>query len=317
MINPDKLTEEQINNTKNSLSDFSKKINEFVNQIVIDIPKIQIPSFSNFSEQIIQNIKIPLDDFSKKIFELLHEEMLNASNLGWCFAGLANIGVGDFLEVYYFTNFQTDLSHKTITIQEIDNTVIKYFNNETIQKISATVIQYISKKEFSKYEQSVKNFKEERFYECASILIGLIDSFAIKYVLENNPNEPYISQGWMSFAKAYLHKYENILNTDYIAPRDKEKITKLSNDELRDVNIKHFLTEDFLLCCTLTKLYEDSDWKNYPTSKPDIINRNWLAHGMYDYDDITKADCFKLFFIYCLMLIVFYKDNKSFDNNSD
>lgn len=37
-----------------------------------------------------------------------------------------------------------------------------------------------------------------------------------------------------------------------------------------------------------------SDWKNYPNNKPEVINRHWLMHGMYDIEDITKADCIKL-----------------------
>lgn len=48
--------------------------------------------------------------------------------------------------------------------------------------------------------------------------------------------------------------------------------------------------------------FNDNDWKEYP-NKPDIINRNWLMHGMCNYDDVTKSDCVKLFLLYYQLII--------------
>ena len=50
------------------------------------------------------------------------------------------------------------------------------------------------------------------------------------------------------------------------------------------------------LSFALLKFYDNSDWKDKKNSKiPSSINRHWLAHNMYDYNDIIRPDCIKLF----------------------
>ncbi len=48
----------------------------------------------------------------------------------------------------------------------------------------------------------------------------------------------------------------------------------------------------------MLKFFDDSDWTDKKNDTiPSSINRHWLAHSMYDYGDITRSDCMKLFFM--------------------
>ena len=48
----------------------------------------------------------------------------------------------------------------------------------------------------------------------------------------------------------------------------------------------------------MLKFFDDSDWTDKKNGTiPSSVNRHWLAHNMYDYDDITRADCMKLFLL--------------------
>lgn len=75
---------------------------------------------------------------------------------------------------------------------------------------------------------------------------------------------------------------------------EREEKFEIFIDEIKN-NLSNYETKIpiLLLASCLIKFFEDSNWKNYP-QKPEVINRHWLMHGMYDIDDITKSDCIKL-----------------------
>jgi hypothetical protein len=138
----------------------------------------------------------------------------------------------------------------------------------------------------------------------------LIDSYVIKYSLDNFDPNQNISQGRKGFNKAYINKNKVKLKVDTEKqPNNKDYFSELSEKNKDNTMIRHFITQDVLLGNVISTLYADNNWSDYYSNKPPVINRNWLAHGMYDYDDITKADCYKLIFILCLEIIVFTKEH--------
>ena len=54
-----------------------------------------------------------------------------------------------------------------------------------------------------------------------------------------------------------------------------------------------------------------SNWQDKHNGKiPSSINRHWLVHSMYDYDDIKRADCIKLFCILFQMVELYSLEEK-------
>ena len=65
------------------------------------------------------------------------------------------------------------------------------------------------------------------------------------------------------------------------------------------------------LSFALLKYFDDSNWQDKHNGKiPSSINRHWLVHSMYDYDDIKRADCIKLFCILFQMVELYSLEEK-------
>ena len=58
------------------------------------------------------------------------------------------------------------------------------------------------------------------------------------------------------------------------------------------------------LTYTFKTLFDDYDWES-TNLRPAAINRNYLMHGMYNYDEITRYDCIKILFLLRKLLQVY------------
>lgn len=197
------------------------------------------------------------------------------------------------------------------TVKEID----KYFSDnlrETVHKYYEDEIKNKILKE--NYDDELKihslfdDFKQEKYYECASIIFGLIDAKIIKlnvsdYEYKDKNGKEFtdgekIKQGIKAFFKLYNNNFKKFFNNHPL----KMKTNQITfNDFVEEVKLEMDLYvgyEFFNIAYPILVFFKDSDWEKYSTKKPEIINRNWLMHGMYNYSDITKADCMKLFLLY-------------------
>ena len=190
------------------------------------------------------------------------------------------------------------------SIKDIDAYITNYFTKKIIISIADRTALNLDEKDVKKFDQAMIDFRARRYLDCANLLASLIDSQSIKQELDDLKKERYgefpdnITQGWQAFYIVFRNDLSKYFDGKVFVGKGKK--------EKRENGFKEFMEEvkadlsDYetkipilLLASCLIKFFEDSNWKNYP-QKPEVINRHWLMHGMYDIDDITKSDCIKL-----------------------
>lgn len=122
------------------------------------------------------------------------------------------------------------------------------------------------------YEEAIADYKDRRYKSCALLLFSLIDAGLIKMQRDEDRNRGRRPTG-KTAAKNVLEHYKG------------EQL-------MEDMYISIFKYENLYAC--LMKVFEDGkDFKK----QPDIINRNFLNHGMLT-ARVRKRDCIQLFLLY-------------------
>lgn len=239
---------------------------------------------------------------------IIRENLLfNLSVLGeleWCYLEIEELDDSELLDLApsYLKEYLNDNEHSSI--KDIDEYVTKFFTKKIINNITDRTIINLDTNDIRKLEQAMIDFRARRYLDCANLLASLIDSQSIKQELYDMKNGRYggnpinVSQGW----KAFFIVFRNDLSKYF----DGKTFSGSGKKTTRENGFKEFIEEvksdlsDYktkipilLLASCLIKFFDDSNWENYP-QKPEVINRHWLMHGMYDMDDITKSDCIKL-----------------------
>ena len=227
------------------------------------------------------------------------DEAEAAGRLGWCFYNID--GLADDFSVTYFREKKNAIDNSETTLAKVDEDLSKLFTKEIVESICLDTEMLLLPEDKIKFQKAMIDFNEERYYASANLLAGLIDAQSIKEILfHGNPGDN-LSQGWKAFAIAYKNKYSNALDTTDVNPKDKNRESDFPSFIETNKNNDTIDTELIMSHCSigysLLALFHNSDWHDYPHSKPQMINRHWLAHGMYDYDDVKKSDCLKLLFI--------------------
>ena len=271
---------------------FQTTIAERVNEIFYNFGKFLTKCTDDFRNLIIDNISI-------------------LGKYGWCYLLIDEIMDERIYDLEFPRQLQSSMENNEIGISDIDKYVMKAFTKDVIMSVVENTKLNLDEKDVVKLEKAMINYRARRYYDCASLLSGLIDSQSIKQELFDYKNEKYkpdingninknIDQGWNAFAIVFRNNFSKYFNDQKFIGKNRNNKTKSDHFEEFVNDIKYDFTDIIitvqiinLAYCLLT-FFGDSKWVNYPNNKPKIINRNWLMHGMYDIDDITKIDCVKL-----------------------
>ncbi len=244
-----------------------------------------------------------LSNVGIRIRESLLLELSIFGELEWCYWGvdeLDDFKLWDMSPTY----LKEYLDDDDASIKDIDAYITNYFTKKIITSIADRTALNLDEKDVKKFDQAMIDFRARRYLDCANLLASLIDSQSIKQELDDLKKGRYgeypdnITQGWQAFYIVFRNDLSKYFDGKVFVGKGKK--------EKRENGFKEFMEEvkadlsDYetkipilLLTSCLIKFFEDSNWKNYP-QKPEVINRHWLMHGMYDIDDITKSDCIKL-----------------------
>lgn len=241
---------------------------------------------------------------STTIKDNLISEIMILGDLEWCYYEVEELTDSDLLGAspIYLKEYLDN--NECASIKDIDEYISKFFTKAIINNVADRTVLNLDTNDIKKLGQAMIDYRAKRYLDCANLLASLIDSQSIKQELFDMDNGRYkiepinIAQGWKGFYIVFcnnLAKYFDSKSFSKNGGRVKREngyknIIQEAKSDLSDYKIQIPI---LLITSCLFKFFDDSNWKNYP-QKPEVINRHWLMHGMYDMDDITKPDCIKL-----------------------
>ena len=274
---------------------------EYSNQLIDVISKAYSAIFTDEFTEFLKRQGIAYN-------ESLINNLVLLGEYGWCCYSISstNEDLSNAKLLNGLINFLK--TNEDVTTKEIDEYISKYFTRKILNNISQETDKYLDIADKKKLHQAMIAYRGKRYFDCSNLLSGLIDSQSIKQNLADINNGKYlpdangnqnVSQGWRAFHIVFKNNFAGYFgNESFNGNSKKASREKGFEDFIEKVKPdlhNYKITVPFLnLSYCLLKFFDDSDWKNYPNNKPEVINRHWLMHGMYDIEDITKADCIKL-----------------------
>lgn len=241
------------------------------------------------------HIRENLDEISETMHE--HIVFIKAcwGEIGWCLPKWKerDIKLGNVL---------ADIENN-IPVDEIDEGLAECFKEREVEALIILIKKHISESENKKLDLAFELYLKQEYFASAVLLAGLIDSTSINQYLHIHTAPENASQCWKCYGKVIQ---ENFSGTYFSAEFPYNKSAK--DNKRADATIEFFKSikhdscfdnkKEILipLSFALLKFFDDSDWQDKQNGNiPSSINRHWLAHNMYDYNDIIRADCIKLF----------------------
>lgn len=259
------------------------------------------------SENFIEaNVEKWLQDF-KQDTEKTINEMSEATNahivfimaclgeMGWCLPKWKekNIELGNVFKAL----------KENVPINEIDEKLAGCFIEREIEAFVLLIDKQFTDSDKAKLNIAFELYLKQEYFPSAMLLAGLIDSVSINQVLKTNENVGNISQCWKCYGEVIQQNFKGMYFSGKFPFNKSAK-----DDERGKATIEFFKSirhdvcfdakKDILipLSFALLKFFDNSNWQDKQNGYiPSSINRHWLVHSMYDYDDITRADCIKLF----------------------
>ena len=248
------------------------------------------------------NASNSLDNISKTLNEHMVFIMACWGELGWCLPKCKEreIRPGKVL---------ADLKN-SVSIIKIDERIAELFREREIEAIVILTKEHFNDSEKNKLELAFDLYLRQEYFTSAVLLAGLIDSTSINQFLKTHSNPINVSQCWKCYGIVIQEYYGGRYFSGEFPYNQSAKNDKRANATIEFFKtIKHndcFDNEKRILIplsFSLLKFFDDSDWKDKQEGFiPSSINRHWLVHSMYDYDDIRRADCIKLFCILFQMI---------------
>lgn len=313
-------------NTK-SIKNYAKDVdfNVFkINISNINIDKLYSSIIETLSSTIKQFETSMGETFEKDLYEQIKEQcnVMNdkmiknykiLGSLGWGFYYIEEISnENKLMSITLPKKLKGYLDNEETTILEVDKFITNCLKKDnTLDAIINKIEKFLEEKDIVKLEGAIDNYNAKRYHECAELLMGLIDAQSIKHELfdkkHNNCNvNSNLKQGFDAFRIIFANNFKDYFNNKFFSKNDrKNKFENFIKDTKNDMDM---IVGDEILCVMfpLETLFADNTWEDYP-NKPKVINRNWLMHGMCDYDDINKYDCVKLFLMLYQLSHFFYK----------
>lgn len=239
----------------------------------------------------------PLEEISSSVNERVILLKACFGELGWCFPNFMKRHIE--LDKVMF-----DLRNG-VTIDEIDSGIAECFLEREIEAIVILTERFLSDSDNKKLNLAFELYLKQEYFASAMLLASIIDSASINQALKKPSTIENVSQCWKCYGKVIQ---ENFAAKYFDAEFPYNKSAK--KDERSKAMIEFFKSikhdecfqdkKDILipLSFAMLKFFDDSDWTDKKNDTiPSSVNRHWLAHNMYDYDDITRSDCIKLFFL--------------------
>lgn len=269
-----------------------------------------IKSLNDINKSFSDNINKSLSICSKSMWFFLIKNYMAFGDVLWCVWN--TVEDEPLFSHYNLNNGSLPSTLKEIyesgdieDIEEADKIIFSFMQKEEVESIQKYIQTNLVEKDKIKFRHAITNFENDRFYECAQILCGLIDSQNIKRNLDKRKeNDEYpINQGGSAFSVVLIRELLKDIYEEYNQEEYKQvndclwKHRKYLEEHLGETKDAKDLKNTLIiinLCCGMNSFFNNYKWTNYPDDKPKIINRNWLMHGMYDYDEIKSTDCIKL-----------------------
>ncbi|MCH5194352.1 MAG: hypothetical protein J1F11_10345 [Oscillospiraceae bacterium] len=236
-----------------------------------------------------------ISEMSKATDEHIVLIMACWGEIGWCLPEWKKQGIrlGKVLD-----DLKTNVS-----ITKIDEGLSDCFAEREIEALTILIKRHLSNSEKRKLDLAFELYLKQAYFTSAVLLAGLIDSASINQVLKSSANPQNVSQCWKCYGKVIQENFGGAYFTGTFPFNKSAKNDDRGNSTIEFFkSIKHDICFDnkkeilIPLSFALLKFFDDSDWQDKKNGEiPSSINRHWLAHNMYDYDDITRADCIKLF----------------------
>lgn len=238
-----------------------------------------------------------LGEMSSSLNERVILQKACFGELGWCFPSFMkkHIVLGKVM---------VDLRNG-VSINEIDLGIAECFYEREIEAIVILTERLLTDSDKKKLNLAFELYLKQEYFTSAMLLAGIIDSASINQALKEPSNIENVSQCWKCYGKVIQ---ENFATKYFTAEFPYNKRAK--NDDRSKATIDFFKSikhdecfqdkKEILipLSFAMLKFFDDSEWTDKKNGTiPSSVNRHWLAHNMYDYDDITRADCVKLFFL--------------------
>ena len=256
------------------------------------------------------NIAENIDEISETLNEHMVFIMACWGEIGWCLPKWKEqeIKLGKVLN---------DLKNN-IPINNIDEGLAECFKEKEIEALVILIQNHFNNSEKIKLDLTFELYLKQEYFASSVLLAGLIDSTSINQYLKTHDSESNVSQCWKCYGKVIQEKYGGKYfsgSFPYNESAKNNQRAKKTIDFFR--SIKHegcFDNEKSILIqlsFALLKFFDDSNWQDKHNGKiPSSINRHWLVHSMYDYDDIKRADCVKLFCILFQMVELYSLEEK-------
>lgn len=263
----------------------------------VDLPPIERPSDSN------QNIADLLD---KQMTDWHNEEFIQQAIIygqyGW--ALYDNTVREKFLDPLAIA-----MRTKSCN-QDVDYAISSLFTNYDLFVMQKELTSLFAgdKDSIKKSKVAIRLFRKKRYYESAMILFGLLDSHSIK-ILKNEQCKN-TKQGLRSMSKVLKLKFGHAIGMTLSDGPNQPSAMKELFDKLPEYVSTENINNDFIvyeiinLAYSFKTLFNDCDWESSDIL-PASINRNYLMHGMYKYDDIERYDCIKIMFLLRKLLQVY------------
>lgn len=272
-----------------------KPMNSFFLNYLIECEKDIKENIQKWLHEFETNKDVVVDEISKSFNANVIAIMACLGEIGWCLPKFIerNIKVGNVL---------ADLKNN-VSINEIDLGIADCFTEREIEALTILTEKYLSDSESKKLNTAFKLYLKQEYFASAVLLAGLIDSASINQFLKTHNASKKVSQCWQCYGEIIQENFGGkYFSGEFPYKKNKNNIKR--EDEI----IEFFKSINYGACFydkkeiliplsfSLLKFFNNSDWRNKKNGNiPSSINRHWLAHSMYDYDDITRADCIKLF----------------------
>ena len=248
-----------------------------------------------------------LEELSSSLNERIILQKACFGELGWCFPSFMK-------KLIELGKVMFDLRNG-VSIEEIDLGIAECFLEREIEAIVILTEKFLSDSDKKKINLAFELYLKQEYFASSMLLAGIIDSASINQALKKPNTIENISQCWKCYGKViqenFATKYFSA-EFPYKKKKKKDGRSKATIDFFE--SIKHdecFQDKKEILIplsFAMLKFFDDSDWTDKKNGIiPSSVNRHWLAHNMYDYDDITRADCMKLFFLLCQIMELYYK----------
>ena len=180
---------------------------------------------------------------------------------------------------------------------DLDSKLAALFSEGNIHRLFTEITEDTQSDDKVLLQHTSEYYRQKRYYECAMLLASFIDKQNINIAVDDITKNK-AKQGWMAFQDIIAAHYKILYGCTQATTKTtptkkdiKDRIIHTVFDE--PVDVQTVIAANVTMC--MMTLFNDVNWTELRAHKiPASINRHWLAHGMYSYHDVVRADCIKL-----------------------